>query len=148
MVLAADAPDSRMSISVVILALTKPTEYSSSAFYVSLQSLGMVVVIMTNPPGVKLSVTWAEIGLPIPKTRIKETLHFYTWGQTLLENTLNEVTGEIKVSSKCLRHLSRTQKYKYLRQGTRSFEGKFSLSYFDANWKRCSWYQFMLQWCN
>lgn len=53
--LAADIADSRMSISVTIVALTKQMEYSSFVGYVSLRSLGMVVVIITNPPGVKLS---------------------------------------------------------------------------------------------
>jgi len=56
MVLAADTPGGAMSITVTILALRKQMEYSSSACYVSLPSLGMVVVIITNPPGVKLSV--------------------------------------------------------------------------------------------
>lgn len=40
MVLAADTADSRVSISVTILALTKQMEYSSFVCYISLQSLG------------------------------------------------------------------------------------------------------------
>lgn len=51
------------------------------------------------------------------------------------ENTRNEVTGQMKVFFKCLRHLRRTEKYKYLRLGTDSFEGKFSLPHIDVNWK-------------
>lgn len=52
MVLAADAPDGGVSISV-----TEQMEYSSPACYVSLPPLGMVVVIITNLAGMKLSVT-------------------------------------------------------------------------------------------
>lgn len=53
-------------------------EYSTSAGYISLQRLRMAAVNITNPPDVKLLVSWAEIRLLIPKIWIKETFQSYT----------------------------------------------------------------------
>lgn len=58
--LAADTSDDGMPISITILALTKQMEYSSSAHYLSLQSLEMVAVVITSSSGMKLSVTSAK----------------------------------------------------------------------------------------